>query len=100
MLQTFTDILGFTQRKFTQFQTYDFKKKYIMKIFFLNAYNETNVAEVYCWAKTLTAWRSCCSRLSLSVLEFGFKMDSHVHTYLTVCVLISDLITCVGSSGK
>ena len=41
-------------------------------------FNETKVAEEYCWAITQAAGRSCCGRSGSSVLGCGFN--------LTICV--------------
>ena len=42
---------------------------------------QTKVAEKYCWAIAQAVGRSRCGRSGSSVLEFGFQLESHVHTY-------------------
>jgi hypothetical protein len=45
-------------------------------------FSQTDLTEEYCWAITQAAARSCCIRSDFSVLEFGFKLHSLVHTYV------------------
>jgi len=96
----FTDTPGFAQRKFTQFQTYGILKKCFEHIFQMRTtrrvwqkstagrkhmQNDGHAAAAQvplCWDLTLN-WRSM-----------------YIHTYLTICTLISGLITFVGSSRK
>jgi hypothetical protein len=59
--------------------------------------NEMKVTEVYCWAITHAAGRSCGGSSGSSVLEFGFQLDFPVYTYIIICILAHNL-TCSGSS--
>jgi hypothetical protein len=39
----------------------------------------TKVAEEYCWVITQVAGKSCCSRVSGSVMGFAFQLDCFVY---------------------
>lgn len=43
--------------------------------------HEIKMAEEYCWVITLGVSRSCYGKPSSSVLEFGFKLDTILHTH-------------------
>jgi hypothetical protein len=53
-----------------QFSSHDWKR------------SETKLVEEYCWAIIQAAGRSYCGRSGSRVLEFGFKLDSLVHTHI------------------
>lgn len=41
------------------------------------------VAEEYCWAMTQATGQSCCGKLSFSMVDSGFKLDSLTHAYIS-----------------
>jgi hypothetical protein len=43
--------------------------------------HEIKMAEEYCWVITLVVSRSCCGQPGSSVLEYGFQLDTIVHTH-------------------
>ena len=43
--------------------------------------HEIKMAEEYCSVITLAVSRSCCGQPRSSVLEFGFQLDTIVHTH-------------------
>jgi hypothetical protein len=61
-------------------------------------YNETEVAEQYCWAITQASGWSCCGQSGCDVLKFGLQLDFLVHTHILTAdhmythILIADNI--------